>query len=108
MNVDARLADEMLRIDPDRVRYLSRAELNDLNLGEGSPDADVQTKASLKEAVTLKSAAAYGLSRLEYMRPTTWWKYYATSETTPIQMDPPTSPVMAVVSKSSKCRQTSY
>lgn len=68
MNVDARLADEMLRIDPDRVRYLSRAELNDLNLGEGSPDADVQTKASLKEAVTLKSAAAYGLSRLEYMR----------------------------------------
>jgi hypothetical protein len=26
VNVDIRLADEMLRIDPDRVRYLSRAE----------------------------------------------------------------------------------
>jgi hypothetical protein len=39
MNVDIRLADEMLRIDPDQVRYLSRAELNDYRVGEGPPAA---------------------------------------------------------------------
>jgi hypothetical protein len=53
----------MLRIDPDRVRYLSREELNGFGLGEGAPNVDVQTKAAWKETVELKSASAYGLSR---------------------------------------------
>ena len=68
MNVDVRLADQMLRIDPDRVRYLTRAELDDFGIGEGQPPVDVETEAKMKEAVALKAAMAYGLSRLEYMR----------------------------------------
>ena len=68
MNVDPRLADQMLRIDPDRVRYLTRAELDGFGIGEGAPSPDVEKLAKLKEAVAVKAANAYGLSRLEYMR----------------------------------------
>lgn len=62
MNVDVRLADQMLRIDPDRVRYLTRAELDEFGIGEGPPSVDIETKAKMKEAVALKAAEAYGLA----------------------------------------------
>jgi hypothetical protein len=68
MGVAARLLDEMLRIEPNDVRYLTRTELDSYGLGESPPGDDIETLASLKEAVTIKAAAAYGLSRQEYNR----------------------------------------
>jgi hypothetical protein len=68
MGVAARLLDEMLRIEPDDVRYLTRTELDSYRLGEGPPGDDIESVASLKEAVIVKTAAAYGLSRQEYHR----------------------------------------
>jgi hypothetical protein len=68
MGVASRLLDEMLRIEPNYVRYLSRTDLDAFSLGEGPPGDDIETVASLKEAATIKIAAAYGLSRLEYNR----------------------------------------
>jgi hypothetical protein len=68
MGVADRLLDEMLRIEPTDVRFLSRPELDGYGLGEGPPANNVETVASLKEAIEVKAAAAYGLSRLEYNR----------------------------------------
>jgi tetratricopeptide (TPR) repeat protein len=68
MGVSDRLLDEMLRIEPNDVRYLTRAELDTFALGEGPPGDNMETVASLKEAVAIKAAAAYGLTRLEYER----------------------------------------
>lgn len=68
VGVAGRLLDEMLRIEPNDVRYLSRPELDVFGLGEGPPRDDIETVTSLKEAVALKAAAAYGLSRPEYNR----------------------------------------
>jgi hypothetical protein len=68
MGVASRLLDEMLRIEPSYVRYLSRTDLDAFGLGEGPPGDDIETVASLKEAAIIKIAAAYGLSRLEYDR----------------------------------------
>jgi hypothetical protein len=68
MGVAPRLLDEMLRIEPNDVRYLTRTELEAYGLGEGAPGDDVENIASYKEAVAIKAAAAYGLSRQEYNR----------------------------------------
>jgi hypothetical protein len=68
MGVSDRLLDEMLRIEPTDVRFLSRPELDAYGLGEGPPANNIETVASLKEAVEVKAAAAYGLSRSEYNR----------------------------------------
>jgi hypothetical protein len=68
MGVAPRLLDEMLRIEPNDVRYLTRTELESYGLGEGPPGDDIETSASYKEAVAIKAAAAYGLSRQEYNR----------------------------------------
>jgi hypothetical protein len=68
MNLSDFLADEMLRIEPDRVRKLARAELNAYGLGEGGPTEDTQKKAVAREILAMKGAEAYGLSRIEYMR----------------------------------------
>jgi hypothetical protein len=66
MGIADGLLDEMLRIEPTDVRYLSRAELSAFGLGEGPPPNNIESVASLKEAVEIKAAAAYGLTRLEY------------------------------------------
>jgi hypothetical protein len=68
MGIADRLLDEMLRIEPTDVRFVSRAELDEYGLGEGSPAKNIETLASLKEAIEVKAAAAYGLSRSEYNR----------------------------------------
>jgi hypothetical protein len=70
MGIADPLLDEMLRIEPNDVRYLSRVELNAFGLGEGPPANNIETVASLKEPVEIKSAAAYGLTRAEYNRRT--------------------------------------
>ena len=49
MNLPDLLADEMLRIEPDRVRKLARAELNAYGLGEGEPTEDTQKKTVARE-----------------------------------------------------------
>jgi hypothetical protein len=68
MGVSPRLLDEMLRIEPKDVRFLTRTELDAFGLGEGPPSENIEHVAALKEAVALKAAAAYGLSRFEYER----------------------------------------
>jgi hypothetical protein len=68
MSASPRLLDEMLRIEPNDVRFLSRAELDGFGLGEGPPSGNIENLAALKEAVAVKSAAAYRLSRIEYNR----------------------------------------
>jgi hypothetical protein len=68
MRIEGRLLDEMLRIEPRDVRYLSRTELESFGLGEGPPAKEIETLASLKEALEVKAAMAHGLSRQEYNR----------------------------------------
>jgi hypothetical protein len=49
-------------------RELLKQAREAFGLGEGPPEDDIETVASLKEAAIIKIAAAYGLSRLEYNR----------------------------------------
>ena len=58
------LLDEMLRIEPTDVRFLTRSELNAFGIGEGPRTANIETIAAMKEAIAAKAAAAYRLSRL--------------------------------------------
>jgi ATP-dependent protease ClpP protease subunit len=59
MNVSDRLADDMLAIPPDKVRYLSDKELDAYGLSGTDPVEE--------ETQVLMHAKALGLSRLEYM-----------------------------------------
>jgi hypothetical protein len=68
MGAAERLADDMLRIEPNRIRILTRPELENYSIGERGPDGDIQKKAIQLETLNLKAAQAYGLSRAEYMR----------------------------------------
>jgi hypothetical protein len=60
MNVDRALADDMMKIPPENIRYLTPADLNRYGLLERDPVAE--------ETAALKEASKYGLSRSEYMK----------------------------------------
>jgi hypothetical protein len=68
MGVSTTLVDEMLRFEPDNIRVLTRPELEKFGLGESPAGPEVQKLAAMKEALILKTAQAYRLSRNEYMR----------------------------------------
>jgi len=68
MGATERLADDMLRIDPASMRMLTRPELEVYGIGERNADEDPQRRAIFLEAIQLKIAQAYGLSRAEFMR----------------------------------------
>lgn len=60
MNVSERLVDDMIRIGPERVRFLTHSDLDGYGLGERDIVYD--------ETLELAQAQKYGLDRLEYMR----------------------------------------
>ena len=60
MNVSDRLADDMMIVPPEKVRFLSSVEI--VNYGFGSVDPVA------KEEVDLKEAQKLGIDRREYMR----------------------------------------
>jgi ATP-dependent protease ClpP protease subunit len=60
MNVDRALADDMMKVAPENIRYLTPSDLNQYGLLEHDPVAE--------EAAALKEASKYGLSRSEYMK----------------------------------------
>jgi hypothetical protein len=57
-------------------RELLKQAREAFGLGEGPPEDDIETVASLKEAAIIKIAAAYGLSRLEYDRRSAFYDEY--------------------------------
>src|ERR1700737_149118 len=67
MNVSERLADDMLAIEPERVRNLSQAELKGSGLATLAP-AEQQRRAIENEARDVREAAQLGLDRREYTR----------------------------------------
>ena len=60
VNVPTSLYDVMFRIPPEKMRYLSRTELQEFNLSEDDP--------YLKEARDAKNASDAGLSKSEYQK----------------------------------------
>jgi hypothetical protein len=68
MGAVERLADDMLRVEPDRIRILNRTELEAYGIGERNADGDAQKRAIELETLNGRSAQAYGLNRAEYIR----------------------------------------
>jgi hypothetical protein len=60
MNVVEGMADAMLLINPEKIRLLSKAELDNYGLTDTDP--------IWEEAFELREAQRYGLNRQEYMR----------------------------------------
>jgi ATP-dependent protease ClpP protease subunit len=60
MNVSDRLADDMMIVPPERVRFLSAVDISNYGLGIVDPVA--------KEEADLKEAQKLGIDRREYMR----------------------------------------
>jgi ATP-dependent protease ClpP protease subunit len=67
MNVSERLADNMLAVEPEKVRYLTSAELQGYGLA-GIDPAEQQTQAIENEMRDVEEASKLGLGRLEYTR----------------------------------------
>jgi hypothetical protein len=67
MNVAERLADDMLAVEPERVRVLTQAELKGYGLA-GLDPAEQQRRAIENEARDVREAAQLGLDRAEYAR----------------------------------------
>jgi hypothetical protein len=67
MNVSERLADDMLAIEPQRIRVLTSAELTDYGLERVDP-AEQQRRAVENEARDVEEANRLGLDRMEYTR----------------------------------------
>jgi ATP-dependent protease ClpP protease subunit len=67
MNVAERLADDMLAVEPERVRVLTQAELKGYGLA-GLDPAEQQRRAIENEARDVREAAQLGLDRAEYTR----------------------------------------
>jgi ATP-dependent protease ClpP protease subunit len=67
MNVSERLADDMLAVEPQRVRFLTQAELTEYGLGRVDP-AEQQRRAIENEARDVEEANQLGLDRMEYTR----------------------------------------
>jgi hypothetical protein len=59
MNVDRTLADDIMKISPDKIRYLTPDDLKHYGLLERDPVSE--------ETAALKEASKYGLSRAAYM-----------------------------------------
>ena len=60
MNVSERLADAMMAIPPEKLRYLSKSDLQDYGVLEFDP--------LWKETIDVQEAQKYGLARPEYAR----------------------------------------
>ena len=67
MNVPERLADDMLAIEPHRVRVLTQAALTEYGLANVDP-AEQQRRAVENEARDIEEANRLGLDRMEYTR----------------------------------------
>jgi hypothetical protein len=67
MNVSERLADDMLSVEPDRVRILTRAELKGYGLADPDP-AERQRRAIENEVMDAREANQLGLDRSEHTR----------------------------------------
>jgi len=67
MNVSERLADDMLAIEPERVRVLTPAELKGYGLA-GLDPVEQQRRAIENEARDVREANQLGLDRREYTR----------------------------------------
>jgi hypothetical protein len=67
MNVSERLADDMLAVEPEKVHYLTEAELKMYSLAGPDP-VEQQTRAIEKEMRDVQAANQLGLSRREYTR----------------------------------------
>jgi ATP-dependent protease ClpP protease subunit len=67
MNVAERLADDMLGTEPEKVHFLTRAELKAYGLSGVDP-AEQQTRAIEMEVLEVQAAQSWGLDRREYNR----------------------------------------
>jgi ATP-dependent protease ClpP protease subunit len=67
MNVSERLADDMLKTEPEAVHFLSEEELSAYGLA-GIDPGEQQRRAIEKEAQDVQEAKGLGLDRLEYIR----------------------------------------
>jgi hypothetical protein len=67
MNVSERLADDMLAVEPEKVRFLTKAELTDYGL-LGVDRDERETRAIENEIHDVQEASRLGLDRLEYTR----------------------------------------
>jgi hypothetical protein len=67
MNVSDRLADDMLAIEPEKVRYLNDVELSRYGL-MGVDPAEQETRATENEVKNVQEANQLGLDRREYTR----------------------------------------
>jgi hypothetical protein len=67
MNVSDRLANDMLTIEPENVRYLTEVELSRYGLSGVDP-AEQETRAIEKEVQNVQEANQLGLERREYTR----------------------------------------
>jgi ATP-dependent protease ClpP protease subunit len=67
MDVSERLADDMLAIEPENVRFLTKSQLEGYGLS-GVARTEQQTKATENEARVVLSAKNLGIDRAEYNR----------------------------------------
>jgi ATP-dependent protease ClpP protease subunit len=67
MNVSDRKADDMMAVEPEKVRYLTEADLARYGLAGVDP-AEQQTRAIENEAQNIQEANELGLDRREYTR----------------------------------------
>jgi hypothetical protein len=67
MNVSERLADDMLAVEPEKVRYLNKAELEAYGLAN-IDHIEQQTRAIEKEMQDVQASNQLGLTRREYTR----------------------------------------
>jgi hypothetical protein len=67
MNVSERLADDMLAVEPQRIKVLTSAELADYGLARVDP-TEQQRRAVENEARDVEEANRLGLDRMEYTR----------------------------------------
>jgi ATP-dependent protease ClpP protease subunit len=67
MNVAERLADDMLGAEPEKVHFLTQAELKAYGLS-GVDRAEQQTRAVEMEVLEVQAAQSWGLDRPEYNR----------------------------------------
>jgi hypothetical protein len=85
MNVSQRLADDMLRFEPEKVHYLMAADLKRYGLAAIDPAeqqtraAEQQTQAIENEAHDVQEANRLGLDRREYTRRKVIWNELCSS-----------------------------
>jgi ATP-dependent protease ClpP protease subunit len=67
MNVSEQLLDDMLAVEPEKVRYLTKSDLTRYGLTEVDP-VEQQTRAIENEVRNIQEANQLGLDRREYTR----------------------------------------